>query len=66
MIVDMVRDDTEGCLEFSAPPFDKLRPNQKLAVLAEVGTALLAGESAHAQADGGPGRQRLGPSTRRS
>ncbi len=41
MIVDMVREDTEGCLEFSAPPFDKLRPNQKLAVLAEVGSALL-------------------------
>ena len=37
MIVDMVREDTEGCLEFSAPPFDKLQPNQKLAVLAEVG-----------------------------
>ncbi len=41
MIVDMVRDDTEGCLEFSAPPFDKLQPNQKLAVLAEVESALL-------------------------
>ncbi len=41
MTVDMVRDDTEGCWEFSAPPFDKLQPNQKLAVLAEVGSALL-------------------------
>ena len=41
MIVDMVRDDHEGLWEFSAPPFDKLQPNQKLAVLAEVGSALL-------------------------
>ncbi|MGO9108542.1 MAG: hypothetical protein ACLP9L_04850 [Thermoguttaceae bacterium] len=41
MIVDMVCDDAEGCLQFSAPPFDKLQPNQKLAVLAEVGSALL-------------------------
>ena len=41
MIVDMVRDDAEGLWQFGAPPFDKLQPNQKLAVLAQVGTALL-------------------------
>ena len=41
VIVDMVRDDNEGLLEFAAPPFDKLQPNQKLAVLAKVGSALL-------------------------
>ena len=41
MIVDMVRDDAEGLWQFGAPPFDKLQPNQKLAVLAEVGSALL-------------------------
>ena len=40
-IVDMVRDDDEGIWQFDAPPFDILRPNQKLAVLAQVGTALL-------------------------
>ncbi len=41
MIVDMVRDDNEGLWQFAAPPFDKLQPNQKLAVLAQVGSALL-------------------------
>ena len=41
MIVDMVRDDREGLWQFASPPFDKLQPNQKLAVLAQVGTALL-------------------------
>ena len=41
VIVDMVRDDHAGRWDFSAPPFDKLQPNQKLAVLAEVGSALL-------------------------
>ena len=41
VLVDMVRDDNEGHQEFGAPPFDKLQPNQKLAVLAEVGSALL-------------------------
>ncbi len=41
MIVDMVRDDNEGLWQFAAPPFDKLQPNRKLAVLAQVGTALL-------------------------
>jgi hypothetical protein len=42
MIVDMVRDDdNEELWQFGAPPFDKLQPNQKLAVLAEVGSALL-------------------------
>jgi hypothetical protein len=41
MIVDMVRDNNEGLWQFNAPPFDKLQPNQKLAVLAEVGRALL-------------------------
>jgi hypothetical protein len=40
-IVDMVREDNEGLCEFDAPSFDKLQPNQKLAVLAEVGSALL-------------------------
>ena len=40
-IVDMVSDDNEGLWQFAAPPFDKLQPNQKLAVLAQVGTALL-------------------------
>ena len=39
--VDMVREDDEGFLEFAAPPFDALQPNQKLAVLAQVGAALL-------------------------
>jgi len=41
VLVDMVRDDDEGMWQFSAPPFDALQPNQKLAVLAQVGTALL-------------------------
>lgn len=41
VLVDMVREDYEGHQEFGAPPFDKLQPNQKLAVLAEVGSALL-------------------------
>jgi hypothetical protein len=40
MVVDMVRDDEEGVWQFGAPPFDNLRPNQKLAVLAQVGSAL--------------------------
>ena len=39
--VDMVREDDEGHQEFGVPPFDKLQPNQKLAVLAEVSSALL-------------------------
>jgi hypothetical protein len=43
-IVDMVRDDDEGLWQFDAPPFDGLRPNQKLAVLAQVGSALLREE----------------------
>ena len=37
----MVRDDDEGFWQFDASPFDGLRPNQKLAVLAQVGSALL-------------------------
>ncbi len=41
MVVDMVREDAEGSWQFIAPPFDNLQPNQKLAVLAEVGSALL-------------------------
>jgi hypothetical protein len=41
VLVDMVRDDNEGLTEFAAPPFDNLQPNQKLAVLAGVGIALL-------------------------
>jgi len=41
MTVDMVRDDPKGLWQFSAAPFDKLQPNQKLAVLADVGSALL-------------------------
>jgi hypothetical protein len=40
-IVDRVRDDEEGLWQFDAPPFDDLRPHQKLAVLAQVGVALL-------------------------
>jgi hypothetical protein len=40
-LVDMVRDDDEGLWQFAAPPFDALQPNQKLALLAQVGTALL-------------------------
>jgi hypothetical protein len=43
-IVDMVRNDDEGLWQFDAPPFDGLRPNQKLAVLAQVGSALLCEE----------------------
>ncbi len=41
MTVDMVHDDPEGLWQFGAPPFDNLQPNQKLVVLAQVGTALL-------------------------
>jgi hypothetical protein len=41
VLVDMVRDDDEGQQQFGTPPFDKLQPNQKLAVLAEVSSALL-------------------------
>jgi hypothetical protein len=41
VLVDMVRDDHEGMWQFAAPPFDALQPNQKLAVLAQVGTTLL-------------------------
>ena len=41
MVVELVRDDAEGLRQFNAPPFDKLQPNQKLAVLAQIGTALL-------------------------
>ena len=37
----MVREDDDGLWQFSAPPFDKLQPNQKVAVLAQVGSALL-------------------------
>ena len=40
-VVEMVRDDAEGLWQFAAPPFDKLQPNQKLALLAQIGTALL-------------------------
>ena len=43
-IVDMIRGDDEGLWQFDAPPFDDLRPNQKLAVLAQVGSALLREE----------------------
>ena len=41
VLVDMVREDYEGYQEFGTPPFDNLQPNQKLAVLAEVSSALL-------------------------
>ena len=41
MVVDMVRDDNESLWQLGAPPFDHLQPNQKLAVLAQVGSALL-------------------------
>ena len=40
-VVDMVRDDNESVWQFGALPFDNLQPNQKLAVLAQVGMALL-------------------------
>jgi hypothetical protein len=40
-IVDMVHDDDERLWQSSAPPFDDLRPNQKLALLAQVGKAIL-------------------------
>ncbi len=40
-LVNMVRDDHESLWQFGAPPFDDLQPNQKLAVLAQIGTALL-------------------------
>ncbi len=40
-LVDMIRDDDEGMWQFDAPPFDDLQPNQKLTVLAQIGTALL-------------------------
>jgi hypothetical protein len=40
-VVDMIRDDDESFWQFGAPPFDSLRPNQKLAVLAQIGRALL-------------------------
>ena len=40
-IVDMVREEDEGLWQVGAPPFDNLRHNQKLAVLTQVGTALL-------------------------
>jgi hypothetical protein len=41
VLVDMVRDDDDGMWQFAAPPFDALQPNQKLAILAQVGSALL-------------------------
>jgi hypothetical protein len=41
VLVDMVRDDDQGNWQFNAPPFDVLHPNQKLALLAQVGSALL-------------------------
>jgi hypothetical protein len=40
-IVDLVRDDDDGLWQFAAPPFDNLQPNQKLAILAQAGAALL-------------------------
>jgi hypothetical protein len=40
-VVDMVRDDNEGFWRFNVPPFDDLQPNQKLALIARIGTALL-------------------------
>ena len=45
-LVDLVQDDDEGLWQFNAPPFDNLQPNQKLAVLAQVGMALLLGSKA--------------------
>jgi hypothetical protein len=41
-LVDLVRDDDEGMWQFNAPPFDDLQPNQKLAVLAQIGAACSA------------------------
>jgi len=46
VLVDMVRDDDEGMWHFNAPPFDVLQPNQKAAVLAQVGSALLREDQA--------------------
>jgi len=40
-IVSVVRDDYAGTWRFHIPCFDDLRPNQKLALLAQVGSALL-------------------------
>lgn len=40
-LVDLVRDDDEGLWQFAAPPFDALHPNQKLSLVAQVGTAVL-------------------------
>jgi hypothetical protein len=40
----MVRDDNEGLWQFGAAPFDDLRPNQKLSLLARIGTALFRNE----------------------
>lgn len=40
VIVDMVREE-DGLWTFDSPPFDDLRPNQKLAMLAQVGVSLL-------------------------
>jgi hypothetical protein len=42
-LVDMVRDD-EGVWQFGAAPFDDLRPNQKLSLLAQIGSALFRDE----------------------
>ena len=41
ILVDMVRDDTEGVWRLGIAPFDNLQPNQKLVVLAQAGSALL-------------------------
>jgi hypothetical protein len=41
VLVDMVGDDAIGDWQFNAPPFDALHRNQKLALLAQVGIALL-------------------------
>jgi len=40
-LVSVVRDDYAGIWQFHIPCFDDLRPNQKLALLAQVGSALL-------------------------
>jgi hypothetical protein len=40
-LADIVRDDEEGFGDYGSPPFDALQSNQKLAVLAQIGTAPL-------------------------
>ena len=50
-VVDMVRDGNESVWQFGATPFDNLQPNQKLAVVAQVGMRLLHENGTDAQTD---------------